>query len=151
MPVTAEEQCARISLFGPVMMQISGRKRKLSKRSRRHTQKCAARHELTRWFTRVTLSVLYCLFVVLLTKCIDVEKNPGPDENFVTLMQNVDWRFSQITQGIQMHTAHINSKMDGKFGGLERTQGQLTADVNKLKQYVGKEWRWVKPAMSGGG
>ena len=73
-------------------MQISRRKRKLSKRSRRHTQKCAARRELTSWFTCVTLSVLHCLFVVLLTKCMDVEKNPGPDENFVSLMQNVDWR-----------------------------------------------------------
>ena len=72
-------------------MLISRRKRKFSKRSRRHTQKCAARRELTSWFTCVTLSVLYCLFVVLLTKCMDVEKNPGPDENFVTLMQNVDW------------------------------------------------------------
>ena len=60
----------------------------------------------------MTLSVLYCLFVILLTMCMDVEKNPGPDENFVTLMQNVDWRFSQIMQGIQMHTAHINSTMD---------------------------------------
>ena len=86
----------------------------------------------------MTLSV-YCLFVVLLTKCMDIEKNPGPEENFVTLIQNVDWRFSQITQGIQMHTAHINSKIDEKFGSLERTLGHLTADVNKLKQYVGKD------------
>ena len=70
---------------------------------------------------------------------MDVEKNPGPDENFVTLMQNVDWRFSQIMRGIQMHTAHTNCKMDEKFGSLERTLGQLTADVNKLKQYVGKD------------
>ena len=121
MPVTAEEHCARISLFEPIMMQISRRKRKLSKRSRRHTQKCATRHELTSWFTCVTLSVLYCLFGVLLTKFMDVENNPGPDENFVTLMQNVDWRFSQIMQGIQMHTAHINSKMDEKFGTNSRS------------------------------
>lgn len=34
--------------------------------------------------------VYLCDTVVLLTKCMDVEKNPGPDENFVTLMQNVD-------------------------------------------------------------
>ena len=70
---------------------------------------------------------------------MDVEKNPGPDKIFVSLMQNVDWRFSQIMQGIQMHTAYINCKMDEKFGSLERTLGQLTADVNKLKQYVGKD------------
>ena len=62
----------------------------------------------------MTLSVLHCLFVVLLTKCMDVEKNPGPDENFVTLMQNVDWRFSQIMRGIQMHTAYINCKMSSE-------------------------------------
>ena len=62
----------------------------------------------------MTLSVLYCLFVVLLTKCMDVEKNPGPEENFVTLIQNVDWRFSQIMQGIQMHTAYMKmQQQDG--------------------------------------
>ena len=66
---------------------------------------------------------------------MDVEKDPGPDEDFVTLMQKVDWRFSQITPGI-LHTSHSNSKMDEKFGSLERTLGQLTADVNRLKQYV---------------
>ena len=38
-----------------------------------------------------------------------------------------------------MHTAYINSKMDEKFGSLEQTQGQLTADVSRLKQYVGRD------------
>ena len=42
-------------------------------------------------------------------------------------------------QGIQMHTAYINSKMDEKFGNLEQTLGQLTADVSRLKQYVGTD------------
>ena len=70
---------------------------------------------------------------------MDVEKNPGPDENFMTVMQNIDWRFAQIIQGIQMHTAYINSKMDEEFGSLEQTLGQLTADVSRLKQYVGRE------------
>ena len=86
----------------------------------------------------MTLSVLYCSCVVLLTNSMDVEKNPGHDENFATLMQNVDWRLSQIMQGIQIHTAHINSKTDEKFGSLERTLGQLTADVNILKQGQGR-------------
>ena len=70
---------------------------------------------------------------------MDVEKNPGPDENFMTVMQNVDWRFAETMQGIQMHTAYINSKMDEKFGSLEQTLGQLTADVSRLKQYVGRD------------
>ena len=82
----------------------------------------------------MTLSALNCLFVVLLTKRMDVAKNPGPDDNFVTVRENVDWRSAQIMQGIQMHTAYINSKMDEKFGSLEQTVGQLTADVSRLKQ-----------------
>ena len=122
-----------------MLMQISRGKRKTSNRSRRHTQRCAARQELRNWLTCVTLSVLYCLFVVLLTKCMDVEKNLGPDETFMTVTQNIDWRFAEIMQGIQMHTAYINSKMGEKFGSLEQTLGQLTADVSRLKQYVGRD------------
>ena len=48
-----------------------------------------------------------CPFVVLLIKCADFEKHLDSDENFLTLMQNVAWRFSQ-KQGMQMHTAHID-------------------------------------------
>ena len=40
---------------------------------------------------------------------MDVEKNPGPDENFVTVMQNIDLRFAEIMQSLQMHTVYINS------------------------------------------
>ena len=42
-------------------------------------------------------------------------------------------------QGIQMHTAYINSKMDEKFGSLEQTLGQLTADVSRFEKYVGMD------------
>ena len=47
----------------------------------------------------VTLSVLYCLFVLLLTKCMDVERNPGPgpDHRYTAMVQNLqssmEWRF----------------------------------------------------------
>ena len=57
----------------------------------------------------------------------------------MTVRQNIDWRSAETMQGIQMHTAYINSKMDEKFGSLEQTQGQLTADVSRLKQYVGRD------------
>ena len=70
---------------------------------------------------------------------MDDEKNSDPDENFTTVMKNIDWRFAEIMQGIQMHKAYINSKMDEKFGNLEHTLGQLTADVSRLKQYVGRD------------
>ena len=70
---------------------------------------------------------------------MDVEKNPGPDENFMTVMQNTDWKFAEIMQVKQKHTPYINSKMDEKFGSLEQTLGQLTADVSRLKPYVGRD------------
>ena len=57
----------------------------------------------------------------------------------MTVTQNIDWRFAEIMQGIQMLTAYINSKMDEKFGNLEHTLGQLTSDVSRLKQYVGRD------------
>ena len=57
----------------------------------------------------------------------------------MTVTQNIDWRFAEIMQGIQMLTAYINSKMDEKFGSLEQTLGQLTADVSRLRQYVGRD------------
>ncbi|WP_419584086.1 hypothetical protein, partial [Thiolapillus sp.] len=57
----------------------------------------------------------------------------------MTVTQNIDWRFAEIMQGIQMLTAYINSKMDEKFGNLEHTLGQLIADVSRLKQYVGRD------------
>ena len=44
-----------------------------------------------------------------------------------------------------IHTAYINSKMDEKFGSLEQTLGQLTADVSRLKQYVGRDREDIQP------
>ena len=38
-----------------------------------------------------------------------------------------------------MRTAYINSKMDEKFGSLEQTLGQLTADVSRFEKYVGMD------------
>ena len=54
-------------------------------------------------------------------------------------MQNIVWRFAGIMQGIRMRTTHINSKIDEKFGSLEQTLGQLTADVSRVKQYIGRD------------
>ena len=63
----------------------------------------------------------------------------------MTVTQNIDWRFAEIMQGIQMLTAYINSKMDEKSGNLEHTLGQLIADVSRLKQYVGRDREDIQP------
>ena len=54
-------------------------------------------------------------------------------------MQKIDREFAHIMQSIQMHTGHINSRMDEKLRSLERILGQLAADVSRLKQYVGRD------------
>ena len=47
--------------------------------------------------------------------------------------------FLRLCRAYAHKSAHINRKTDENFGSLEQTLGQLTADVNKLKQYVGKD------------
>ena len=138
MPSTAEAHRACIGLFYPVLMQIFIRKRLPSKSSRRRSLKCSTKKELTTWIACVTLSMLYCLFVLLLTKCMDVEKNPGPGMEYgYSMVQNLqadmERRFSQIMDGLQMHSANISQKMEENFGRLDHTLGQLTEDVVRLK------------------
>ena len=72
--------------------------------------------EFTNWFVCMTLSVLYCLFVLLLTQCMDVEKNPGPgpDHTYTRMLQNMqaamEWRFSELMGSLQSYTAGISQK-----------------------------------------
>ena len=142
MPTTTEAHRASIGLFYPVLVQIFNRKRRNSDPNRRHSQKCSTKKELTNWFVCMTLSVLYCLFVLLLTQCMDVEKNPGPgpDHTYTSMLQNMqaamEWRFSELMGSLQSYTAGISQKMDDDFGRLDRTLGQLLEDVVGLKTAV---------------
>ena len=40
---------------------------------------------------------------------MDVEKNPGLDENFMTVMKNIDWRFAEIMHGIKICIQHTST------------------------------------------
>ena len=77
MPTTTEAHRASIGPICPVLVRIFNRKRRNSDPNRRRSQKCSTNKELTNWFVCMTLSVLYCLFVLLLTQCTDVEKLVG--------------------------------------------------------------------------
>ena len=43
----------------------------------------------------------------------------------------MDYRFSQVMKSQQQNFAMIVQRMDGKFGTLDQTLGQLLADVKK--------------------
>ena len=116
MPTTTEAHRASTGLFYPVLVRIFNRKRRNSDPNRRHSQNCSTTKELTNWFVRMTLSVVYCLFVLLLTQCMDVEKNPGPgpDHTHTSMLQNMqaamEGRFSELMGSLQTYTAGISQK-----------------------------------------
>ena len=142
MPTTTEAHRASIGLFYPVLVQIFNRKRRNSDPNRRHSQKCSTEKELTNWFVCMTLSTITMHNVLLLTQCMDVEKNPGPgpDHTYTSMLQNMqaamEWRFSELIGNLQSYTAGISQKMDDNFGRLDRTLGQLLEDVVGLKTAV---------------
>ena len=48
----------------------------------------------------------------------------------------MEWRFSQIMNGLQKHAADIGQKMDENLGRLDHTLGQLIGDIVGLKKAV---------------
>ena len=73
---------------------------------------------------------------------MDAERNPGPgpDHCYTALVQNLqssmEWRFSQIMNGLQKRATDIGQKMDKNLGCLDHTLGQLTEDTVGLKKAV---------------
>ena len=94
--------------------------------------------ELFSWTVCVSLSVLYCLSVLLLTRCMDVELNPGPcDGNCSTFMQaaqeNTDIRFSQILHCLHQQSVTLSRQMEESFYRLGQTLMRIEEDVTRLK------------------
>ena len=93
--------------------------------------------ELSSWIMRVPLSVLYCLTVLLLTRCMDVEQNHGPyDGNCSTFMQaaqeTIDTRFTQILHCVHHRSATLSRQMDKSFHSLGQTLRRIEEDVIRL-------------------
>ena len=144
MPSTSEAHRTSIGSFHPTLLHILERKAKaktdaagLHTKMRRH-KTANAMCELLSWLVCVSLSVVYFLSLLLLTRCMDVEKNPGPNENdwaaFMPMLQEgIERRFSQIIYCLHEQTTAISGKIDEHCNGLEQTLNYIKSDVIKLK------------------
>lgn len=144
MPSTSEAHRTSIGLFHPTLLHILERKTKaktdaagLHTKMRRH-KTANAMCELLSWLVCVSLSVVYFLSLLLLTRCMDVEKNPGPNENdwaaFMPMLQKgIERRFSQIIYCLHEQTTAISGKIDEHCNRLEQTLNYIKSDVIKLK------------------
>ena len=144
MPSTSETHRTSIGLFHPTLLHILERKAKaktdgagLHTKKRRH-KTANAKCELLSWLVCVSLSVVYFLSLLLLTRCMDVEKNPGPNENdwaaFMPMLQEgIQRRFSQIIYCLHEETTAISGKIDEHCNRLEQTLNYIKSDVIKLK------------------
>ena len=145
MPSTTEAHRAATGTFYPILMLILGRKECECSSSRhktklRHTASCL-KSELFSWFAVVSLSVLYCLSVLLLTRCMDVETNPGPCGNdctsFIQSVQvGIDNRLSQIMHCLHLQSANLCKKIDEHSMKLDQSLKIIVGEVNKLKNDV---------------
>ena len=129
MPNSSEAHRFEIGHFYPTLLRILDRKaaastRKLHGKSQ-YTAACV-NCELSSWIMCVSLSVLYCLTVLLLTRCMDVDQNPGPcDGNCSTFMQaaqeTIDTRFTQILHRVHQQSVTLSRQMDKSFHRLGQT------------------------------
>ena len=140
MPTTTEAHRVSIGLFYPIWCGFSTENDEIQTEQTPFSKVFTKRvHKLV---VCMTLSVLYCLFVLLLTQCMDVEKNPGPgpDHTYTSMFAKHagchEWRFFGAEGSLQSYTAGISKKMDDNFGRLDRTFGQLLEDVVGLKTAV---------------
>ena len=134
MATTASSHCAIIGLFYPTLVLILRRKQQTGNQLRRHELKHAVTKELTSWIVCVSLAVLYCLCVVLLLQCMDVEANPGPSADSSNPAQLFDWHFAQLMQAFQTQTANLSRIMEENLGRLNHTINQLTSDIGRPQQ-----------------
>ena len=112
---TSEAHRTSMGLFHPTLLHIVERKAKeqtdgagLHTKKRRH-KTANAKCELLSWLVCVSLSVVYSLSLLLLTRCMDVETNPGPNENdwaaFMPMFQEGIERRPQQSVGRSMNIA----------------------------------------------
>ena len=82
----------------------------------------------------VSLSVLYCLTALLLTRYMDVEQKPGPsDGNCSTFMQaaqqTINTRFWHIRCCVHHQSATLSRQRHESFHRLRQTLKRIEEDV----------------------
>ena len=141
MPNSSEAHQIGIGNFYPALLRILDRKaaasaRKLHGKSQ-YTAACV-NCEFSSWIMCVSLSVLYCLTALLLTRCMDVEQNPGTcDGNCRAFMQaaeeTIDTRFMQILHCVHQQSVTLSRRMDESFHRLGQALKRIEKDVIRLK------------------
>jgi hypothetical protein len=149
MPSSADQHRCAIGRFYFVQMGILEKSLR-NKRSRmaqeevaskmRHKcSTCSFKAEVGSWLSGVTLSLAYCLFILLLTQSMDVELNPGPcstecQNTLWELKQTMDVRFSQIFHFMFHNTSSIHKRLEDQLSRFESSLFQLKEDITNLIQ-----------------
>ena len=147
MPNASEAHRFRIDNFHPTLLRILARRAAASPgklhRKNRYTANSVNR-ELSSWCACLSLSVLYCLAILLLTRCMDIEPNPGPSgrdcrdcNTFMqTVQEAIENRFTHILQCLHLQNAALCSQLEGSFQRLDQILKRIETDLTKLKQDV---------------
>jgi hypothetical protein len=140
MPTTAEAHRTCTGTFHPILLSIL--KNKTEKytghaKQMNHRRVKNVLSELFSWIVCVSLSVLYCVSVLLLARCMDVELNPGPVDNpsFVHQMhENLERCFPpQAMQFIHAQFASLSQQMTTHFEQLGQFLHRLEGEIKRLK------------------
>ena len=142
MPNTAEAHRISTGIFHPTLLCILRRKSDIiagrSHNKYRRT-KCSPMGELFSWLSCVSLSVIYCVSVLLLTRCMDVELNPGPvgGDNFTERTQDShERRFAQILHCLQSQAMGLSRQMYDHFHSLGQSLQRIEEEVRRMKRDV---------------
>ena len=145
MPDTSEAHRISIGIFHPILMHILWKKsvktsRGLHTNKGQHT-KTSTKGELFSWTACIALTLVYCLTALLLTKCMDVELNPGPNTehngSFMGMTQDtMEERFAQLFQCIHFQGVTLSRQMGESFQKLGISLKRIEDTVNRLKQDV---------------
>ena len=142
MPTTSETHRIRIGIFQPILMHILRRKcaetyRGSKPGKRKHTA-ANIKGELFSWTACVSLSLAYCLTVLLLTTFGCVEKQPGPNTEQCNRFnqESMDNYFAQLFQYLHFQGATLSRQMEENFQRFGVTLHRIEDMVTRLKQDV---------------
>lgn len=157
MPDSSEAHRTSTGVFYSTLIHILERKSSTRNgkayNKKQRTRTSGKNCELFSWLACVSLSLLYFLSLLLLTNCMDVELNPGPDtHSCATFMEkaqeNIEMRFQQILQCLHAQSATLGEKIDDIFYTFGQTLKNIESEVMRLKQEVEVDRGDIKDLLS---
>ena len=89
----------------------------------------------TSWVFQLTRAVAHWLCTTRLLLCMDVETNPGPDDN-PSFLHVLDWRFGQMMQGLHTFTTNITRMIEDKWEKLDKKIQYFSAEMKQTRQHA---------------